>query len=97
MTGGDAPVTYYITPHGAGWRVLSRGFAWDFAQRAPAVDFANDMAEQFALAMGEPTHVCFRDDSGAFHELRGFEGALPWPPPPDASHPATVLPFVRKA
>ena len=93
------PVIYSIFPHGAGWRVHSRGFTWDFAQGAQAVEFANDMAEQFARALGQTTSVHFRDEAGEFHELRGFEAPLPWPPPPDAraaGHGA-VLAFVRKA
>jgi hypothetical protein len=95
-------VTYYIFPHAGGWRVQSRGFEWDFAQGQEAVAFANDMAEQFARASGEPTSVRFRDDAGQFHELRAYEAALPWLPPareaPEAPEPhqATLLPFRRK-
>jgi len=86
-------VTYYIFPHAGGWRVQSRGFEWDFAQGPQAVDFANDMAEQYARASGVATSVRFRDEAGEFHELRAYEAALPWLPEP---RDATLLPFRRK-
>jgi hypothetical protein len=96
-------VAYYIFPHGEGWRVHSRGFTWDFALGAQAVAFASDMAEQYARASGQPTSVRYRDDAGAFHELRAFEATLPWLPPsrqaPETHEvrQATLLPFRRKA
>ena len=90
------PVTYLVYPHGTGWRVHSRGFVWDFAQGAQAVDFANDMAGQFARALGQATRVCFRDDTGEFHEVQGYEAALPYPPPPEVRS-GSQPPFLRKA
>jgi hypothetical protein len=88
-------VTYYIFPHAGGWRVNSRGFEWDFAQGHEAVAFAEDMAEQYALASGKPTSVRYRDDTGDFHELRAYE-ATAWLPPAPDRHGASVLPYRRK-
>ena len=98
MTGdANVPVTYSIVQHGAGWRVYSRGFVWDFSQGAQAVDFANDMAEQFARALGLPTRVCFRDEAGEFHELHDFEIPPAWLSPPPHARQGTVVPFRPKA
>ena len=66
-------VTFYILPNGPAWRVVSRGFAWDFAQAAPAMEFARDMAKQYARASGHGTDVRFQDTDGSFHELQAFE------------------------
>jgi hypothetical protein len=92
------PVTYYIFPNGAGWRVHSRGFVWDFASGPQAVEFASDMAEQFARASGQATSVRFQDEGGGFHELRGYEGNVTWLPGAQegAARQATVVPFRRK-
>jgi hypothetical protein len=92
------PVTYYIFPNGAGWRVHSRGFVWDFTSGQQAVEFAGDMAEQFARASGQPTSVRFQDEGGGFHELRSYEGVGTWLPgaQDDATRQATVVPFRRK-
>lgn len=91
------PITYDIFPNGTAWRVHSRGFTWDFAQGPQAVEFARDMAEQFARSSGQATCVRYRDEDGEVHELRSFEGALPWlPPPAEAQYQAVLLPFRRK-
>jgi hypothetical protein len=96
--GRAVAVTYSVLAHGAGWRVHSRGFTWYFADGAQAIEFANDMAEQFARALGQPTRVRLQDDGGGFHDLRGFEGAPAWPPPQArAADHGTVLAFARKA
>lgn len=92
-------VTYDILPNGAGWRVHSRGFTWDFDQGPQAVEFANDMAEHYSRNCRQPTSVRFSDDGGAdFHELRAFEVETSWGAVthPDVRH-ATVVPFRRKA
>lgn len=92
------PVTYYIFPNGAGWRVHSRGFVWDFSSDSLAVEFASDMAEQFARASGQSTSVRVQDEGGGFHELRGYETSPPWLPGTHdaATRQATVVPFRRK-
>jgi hypothetical protein len=91
------PICYDIFPSGTAWRVVSRGFSWDFAQGAQAVDFANDMAEHFARSSGQGTCVRYRDEAGDVHELNHFEGALPWlPPAADPARQAVLLPFRRK-
>ena len=86
------PITYDIHPNGDAWRVLSRGFVWDFAQGAQAMEFASDMAEQYARASGQATCVRYREPGGELHELRSFDAALPWLP----AREARVLPFRRK-
>jgi hypothetical protein len=63
-------VTFYILPNGQNWRVLSRGFAWDFELAAQAMDFANDMAAQYARASNTAITVRWQDDGGEFHEMR---------------------------
>ena len=96
-------VTFYILPNGPAWRVVSRGFVWDFEQAAPAMEFARDMAMQYARASGHATDVRFQDDDGSFHELQAFEatdaeGHLPFADASTAT-PATrgtVLRFRRK-
>jgi hypothetical protein len=92
------PVTYHIFPSGDGWRVHSRGFVWDFATGEHAVEFANDMAEQFARATGQPASVRFQEAGGDFHELRAYEGAGSWLPGAQegAARQATVVPLRRK-
>ena len=96
-------VTFYILSNGPAWRVVSRGFVWDFDQAAPAMEFARDMAKQYARASGHGTDVRYQDPDGSFRELQAFEpndadGHLPFV---DASSglPAarsTVLRFRRK-
>ena len=67
-------VTFYILPNGPAWRVLSRGFAWDFEGAGQAMDFANDMAAQYACASGDAIAVRWQDGDGEFHELRVHPG-----------------------
>ena len=92
------PVTYDIFANDAAWRVHSRGFAWDFSTGQHAVEFAHDMAEQFARASGQAASVRFQEAGGGFHELRAYEGAGSWPhgAQETAAHQATVVPLRRK-
>ena len=61
-----------------GWRVVSRGFAWEFDNLARAFEFALDMAEQYARASGRTTSVRLQDEAnGEVREARAFVGVAP--------------------
>ena len=71
-------VTYYVMRTNEGWRVVSRGFAWEFDTLTRAFEFALDMAEQYAAASGRTTNVRMQDEAnGEFRDARTFVGVTP--------------------
>ena len=67
-------VVYCVVPSPRGWRVHSRGFAWEFGDRPDAVDFARRAAKDFAEGTGHSTSVRVQDGADSFRELDRYAG-----------------------
>ena len=74
-------VEYCVEANGTGWRVVSRGFAWQFASWRRALGFALATARAFAESTGRATAVRMLREDGGRRDLRSFAGITRLPPP----------------